>query len=530
MLQILATAKRKSRRSAWSLWRDLVLPSARAIGANVMPVLASLVLVVITTLIYFLIDRLKLLNFVPIVYMVPVVIAATRWGIFPAIVTSIAAFLVSDYFFYQPYYTFEIDDPRQVVDLLLFLFVALVTGNLASHLKRKADALAESKKELHDLYEFSRRLASCFTAADLVFAIQTYLTNALGCTVYLIGATDEDLESFDGRTVPQAIRQEAAAMVAAQDHNSRSIADPESGGLWLMRPLVSETAHHGVIAVDLGVGSYAVARRVDTILADADTALERLDLAKAMNEANVRRHADRLKEALIGTVSHELRTPLTSILGAATVLDQTPEIQSNSAIRSLVEAVRDEARHLDFNIQTLLNATRITARGVHPRLEWVDPADIINAAIKQRAQRLEKHHLQLDLASELPLIRVESTLIEQAFGQLLDNAAKYSPLATSIRIAARTDDDHVEMSVTDNGDGLTPDEALQLGRRAFRSRRHLGTVPGSGLGLWIAKTFVNANGGTLTSVSRGPGLGTTMSLRFPAAAETAYEPMAMVDG
>jgi two-component system, OmpR family, sensor histidine kinase KdpD len=505
------------------------------IWTNAIRVLISLALVGLATLVYFAIQAVGLLNFVPIVYLVPVVIAATRWGTFPAIVASVAGFLVSDYLFYPPYYSLVMDDPREVVDLLLFLFVALVTGDLASRLKREADALRESKKELGDLYDFSRRLAACFTASDLVFAIQAYLTNTLERSVFLMGAAgDNDLERFDDHSAPEQVRREAAAMIAASDQDARTTFDASTGSVWLLKPLSSETAYHGVIAVDLGAGSRraieSMGRRVDTVLADAAMTLERLDLAKAMNEANFRQQADTLKEALIGTVSHELRTPLTSILGSASVLNQMPAVQENGAVRSLAEAVREEAKYLDNNIQNLLNATRITARGIQPRLEWVDPGDIVNAAIKHRSQRLAKHKIELDLAFDLPLVKVESTLIEQALGQLLENAAKYSPVGSTIKVATRADKDRVELSVSDEGDGLTPEETQQLGRRAFRGQRHLGTVPGTGLGLWIAKTFVSANGGTLGSVSRGSGLGAAMSIRLPAACETTPELMAATDG
>jgi K+-sensing histidine kinase KdpD len=505
------------------------------IWTNALHVLISLALVGLATLFYFAIQAVGLLNFVPIVYLVPVVIAAARWGTFPAIVASVAGFLVSDYLFYPPYYSLEMEDPREVVDLLLFLFVALVTGNLASQLKREADALRESKKELGELYDFSRRLAACFSASDLVFAIQAYLTNSLERSVFLIGAAGyNDLERFDDHLAPERVRREAAAMIAASDQDARRTFDASTGSVWLLKPLSSETAYHGVIAVDLGAGSRlaveTMGKRVDTVLDDAAMTLERLDLAKAMNEANFRQQADMLKEALIGAVSHELRTPLTSILGSASVLGEMPAVQDNGAVRSLVEAVREEANYLDNNIQNLLNATRITARGIQPRLDWVDPADIVNAAIKQRSQRLAKHQVELDLAADLPLVKVESTLIEQALGQLLENAAKYSPVGSAIKVAARADQGCVALFVSDEGDGLTPEETQQLGRRAFRGQRHLGSVPGSGLGLWIAKIFVSANGGTLGSGSRGTGLGTTMSIRLPAACESTPELMAATDG
>ena len=122
--------------------------------------------------------------------------------------------------------------------------------------------------------------------------------------------------------------------------------------------------------------------------------------------------------------------------------------------------------------------------------------------------------------ADLPLVKVNSVLVEQALGQLLENAAKYSPIGSTIRMSGRVDRDRVVLSVTDQGVGLTQDEKRQLGQRSFRGARHLHHVPGAGLGLWIADTFVTTNGGTLDAESRGAGLGTTVSIRLPAGDES----------
>ena len=128
------------------------------------------------------------------------------------------------------------------------------------------------------------------------------------------------------------------------------------------------------------------------------------------------------------------------------------------------------------------------------------------------ARRLQAHKVETAFAEELPLIRVDSGLIEEACGQLLGNAAKYSPSGSTITVKLRAEYGRVILSVVDQGLGITPAEQEQLGLRSFRSQRHEGTIPGSGLGFWIATTFVHACGGTMTVSSRGPGLGTTVSI------------------
>jgi K+-sensing histidine kinase KdpD len=194
-----------------------------------------------------------------------------------------------------------------------------------------------------------------------------------------------------------------------------------------------------------------------------------------------------------------------------------PVIRENGRILSLVEAISDEAADLDGFIRNLLNATRVTAGGVSPRLEWTDPRDIVNAAIRRRARRLVVHRIETEFANDLPLVNVDSGLIEEACGQLLENAAKYSPSGSTISIHIRDEQGRAVLSISDQGVGITPDERQQLGRKSFRGRRHQATIPGSGLGFWIASTFVKANGGTIDIFSRGQGQGTTASIALPGA-------------
>jgi two-component system sensor histidine kinase KdpD len=234
-----------------------------------------------------------------------------------------------------------------------------------------------------------------------------------------------------------------------------------------------------------------------------------------MEDARLHLQAQLLRDAFHGTLSHELRSPLAAIRGSASVLDSMALIRGNERIHSLVEAISDEVADLDGFIQNLLSATRVTASGVNPRLEWADPRDIVDAAIRRRERRLSAHKVEIEFAEDLPLVNVDSGLVEEAFGQLLENAAKYSPSGSTITVSTRAERGRVILSVSDHGVGITPDEQHQLGRRSFRSQRHQATIPGSGLGFWIASTFVRANGGTIDISSRGQGLGATASIALP---------------
>jgi two-component system sensor histidine kinase KdpD len=274
------------------------------------------------------------------------------------------------------------------------------------------------------------------------------------------------------------------------------------------------------LAIDLGrragEAADAVKQRVDAVLGDATATLEHLNLDQAISEARVRSETESLRDALIGSVSHQLRTPLVSILGAATLISQAPANSGDPRLASLAGILRDEVDRLNSDVQDLLDAALISSQGVRLETEHAEPADIINAAVDRRQRLLAGHHVVLELPAELPFIHVDPILLVQALGQIVDNAAKYSQPGSTITVAARAEAASVVMSVKDEGIGLVGEERTRLWERFFRGERRASNVPGSGLGLWIAKAFVAANGGEIEAFSEGADRGTIVSIRLPA--------------
>ena len=274
------------------------------------------------------------------------------------------------------------------------------------------------------------------------------------------------------------------------------------------------------MAIDVGQqageAADAIRDRVDTVLVDATATLERLDLDRAISEARLRSETEALRDALIGSVSHQLRTPLVSILGAATVISQAPANRNDPRLASLSDTLRDAVDRLNNDVQDLLDAALISSEGIRPEPEWVEPADIINAAIDRRQRLLAVDRVVLKVPRDLPLLYVDPILLEQALGQMIDNAVKYSQADSTVTVGARIEGPSVVLSVQDEGIGLVKDERTRLWERFFRGERYASNVPGSGLGLWIAKAFVTANGGEIDAFSHGADRGTLVSIRLPA--------------
>jgi two-component system, OmpR family, sensor histidine kinase KdpD len=502
---------------------------SRTLQRHIVHILLAIASVAAVTVVLEVIGRIIDLRQITIVYLIPVLITASQWGVVAGVVAAIAAVGFSAFLFYPPLFSFQVTNTQQVIDLSVFIFVAVVTSQLANSVKRQAEIARRRENETRDLYAFSRRLAGGRNPADIHAAIRDHLSAMIPRRTVLIGAGNEAEAPPVG--IPEAVVRAAEHLMNSPENlDDGSIVDDGSGNFWLVRSVSGKTLAFGVVAIDLGSSAQQAAgevrRRVDAILAEATETLERLDLAHAIGEAKMRSETETLREALIGSVSHELRTPLASIMGAATVLAQSPAITGDKRADELVGVVRSEAERLNNDIQNLLDATRISSAGVRPRQNWVDPGDIVNTAVSRRQRRLAGHKVVLDVDSELPLVYVDPGLLEQAFGQMLDNAAKYSPPGSTISVKAEGSPTTVKMSVTDQGVGLSGDERTRLWERFFRGERHAAIISGSGLGLWIASAFVAANGGRMEASSAGADKGTTVSIILPVPQEALPEPVA----
>ncbi|MGB6537829.1 MAG: ATP-binding protein [Xanthobacteraceae bacterium] len=477
----------------------------------------ALLMIAVTTVVALLLRHYVGILRGSVLYLVPVMLLGYNYGVVPALLAAVSGVLLSGYLFFAQLYSFRVASPQEILNFFLFMVIAVVVSHLSSSAKQHTLIARKREREMSDLYAFSRRLAAAPSAAEIFIAIRNHLANLVQRKVVLLGAA----EAGHAGEVPERVRAQVAPI--DQDQGTERTIDDGSGNIWLIRRVSPKTPDFGRIAIDLGSVSgedlTSMRGRIDDALVDAAATLERLDVARALNEAKMRSETELLREALIGSVSHELRTPLSSILGAATVLVNAPALAGDRRLLALAGVVRDEAERLNSDIQNLLDATTISRQQVRPKPQWVEPVDIVNAALEHRERRLAGRPVTLDLDSNLPIVHADPAQIKQALIQVLDNAAKYSPDGSPIRIATHPNGQTVVLSVHDSGAGLTGEERRHVGERFFRGPRHAATTSGSGLGLWIANAFITANGGTLEVDSDGADRGTTVSIHLPVAPE-----------
>lgn len=488
---------------------------------HVFPLAMTLAAVAGVTAALFLLTSYVPFRSIAIVYLIPVLFAAMRWGLVPALVATAAGVLCADFFFYPPIYSLDIYDWQNGVELVMFGAVAIITSNLADGLKQQIERARRHEEETLHLYAFSRRLALCSSPADVYAAIEEHLAGMVSRPVVVIGrpalSAGEQRDEAASH-LPVEIAAAVRALIDSPAEPLSPVVRDEKGTAWLLQRISAEHPDAGAVAIDLGAGplaaTEAVTRRATLALADAAATWHHLDIARVLAETNLRTENELLRDALLASVAHELRAPLTALHAAAGAVAGAPTVTRDPELANSAQILRQELERLT-EVEALLETSRLARQGARLRRDWSEPADIIHAALDSKRGRLARHHVVRTIDPSLPLIEVDPVLVAEALGQVLDNAAKYSPPGSTIAISAQQRGNRVVLSVRDHGSGLTEDERLLVSKPQFRGARQAG-IPGSGLGLWIAKTLVAANGGEIELASEGPGRGTTVTLRFPA--------------
>lgn len=461
------------------------------------------------------------LDSVSAIYMLPVLIAAVRHGTGPSVLAAFGGAVMTS-LFYPPLFSVLVFSPAQLTDLATSLAVALTVGWQASRLRDQMLLAKGKEREIREVYALSRSIAAAGDVDAVLITIADHMTQALARPVGLLLSQGKDpvrpVRSGFGPETTGALA-EAAQSFLRRAGDVVGIEDLAQQGRWLLCRLTAGADMIAVMAVPLPDSSGTEGRSVEILaqamLEEAARSLERLGVAQVLEERRLRERSDALRDILVESVSHELRTPLAGIIGSASVLASAPGIVDHSALCELSVGIEIEARRLDHLIQNVLDLGRIRAGELQPKREDTDLVDVVNEAIDRAAARLGDHAVLRSYAEPLPLLRIDPALIAQALVNIIENAAKYTPADSPIRIALSVEAGELAIDVSDEGPGLEAREAEQIFARFHRGERHADIAGGSGLGLTVARTFVEANGGRILPISAGAGHGTTMRILLP---------------
>lgn len=461
-----------------------------------------------------------------VIYLSAVLAAGVLYGLKPALAAATVAFLTYNFLFLQPKYSFAIGSPTDVLTLIVFWAVALTTGFLAGRVREQAKTAQRRASAVSALLAASQRLTGVGdrTTAARILAEQTAAAAGAGAVVLL--PVNDELTLVAG--APTKTPLDAEAMAAARWAWEKG--EPAGHGTgtlpqarWTFRPLQGVRDRAGVAGIEaaaLSPGSDEEKLAL-ALLDQGAVAVERADLAGQAVETETLRRTDRFRGALMNSVSHDLRTPLSTVLGASTTLIDLGDKLKPEVRADLLLSIREEAERLSRYVGDLLDMTRLEGGGLNIRADWVDVRDVLNAAGKRVARRLGARKMTRDFPAQLSLVMVDQGLLEQALVNILENAIAYSPDGSTVELAAYEDRGAVVISIEDEGKGIPTAELERVFDKFRRMEEPSDRTKGAGLGLAIAKGFVEAMNGRIAAASPiMDGKGTRILISLPKAVVT----------
>ncbi|MEO8757521.1 MAG: sensor histidine kinase KdpD [Devosia sp.] len=456
-----------------------------------------------------------------LVFLTGVVAVAVRFGLWPSIYASILAAVGYNFFFTQPYLNFAIDDPRNVLAVVFFTIVAIVVSNVAARAQVQAVAALARARTTESLYAFSRKLAGVGTLDDVLWVTAYQIALMLKASVVLLLPQNGNLEVMAGYPPEDTLEPAdvAAAKWAWENHRPAGRgSDTLTGAKWLFLPMTTGRGQVGMIGLaskQPGLNLTPDQRRLLEALIDQGAlAVERVNLVEDIEKARLSMETEKLRSAILTSLSHDLKTPLASVLGAASALRDLNGLTEFQR-KDLLSTIVDEAERLNRFIANLLDMMKLESGAVRPTSELHDLSEVVGSVLRRAEKILARHKIETALASDLPMLAIDPVLFEQVLFNVLDNASKYAPAGTIVRISAQRAHDKIRLQIEDEGDGIPAGEADHIFDRFHRATKGDQVRAGTGLGLTIARGFIEAMGGTISAGNRIDRSGAVFTVELP---------------
>jgi two-component system sensor histidine kinase KdpD len=449
-----------------------------------------------------------------LVFLLVVVMLALFVGRGPVLLAGALSALAWNFFFLPPRFTFVIDRAEDAILFGTYFVVALVLGQLVARIRAQGEAERRREERSTALYELTREFAEAGSRDQALWQLIAQVNR-----VFRVPAAVS--LPAEGKVVPhpdggfELTEKELSVSDWAFRHKKAAgrFTDNLPGAEALHLPLATEHKTFGVLAVALPGPHLALAQRdlLEAFARQTAFVLDRIELRAAAEQTRLLAESERLSRALLNSISHELRTPLAASTSAASALADAMDAPGERRHVFLQEIQEANAR-LNRIVGNLLDVARLESGKVVPRLDWHDARDVVQTTLRELHRELADHVVTLEMPKEAVLARLDFSLLQHALANILTNAATYTPAGTPVELQVISSDNQLLILVADRGPGIPAETIPRLFDKFFRGAS--APTGGSGLGLTIARGFVEAHGGFITAANR-PGGGAIFSMQLP---------------
>jgi two-component system sensor histidine kinase KdpD len=454
---------------------------------------------------------------VALLYLLLVVVLGARFNQGPVLTAATLSALLWNFLFIPPHFTFYIGKLHDAMMFAMFFVVALVMGHLTGRLR--LSELTERKRERRTaaLYELAHQaafaperdagLSAAINHIESIFFAQAALV--LRLPDHTLAREAHPVSSFSLTEKEQSVAAWAFSRRMPAGRFTDTLPDAEA----LHLPLQGRTAVMGVLSVrPTAAQPFDLSERelLEAFAVLIGLLLEKDHIAEAIKRAEILEASERLRHALLDSVSHELKTPLAAVQAGLTALEARLLGDKEKALA--FQEIKGAVRRLNRVIDNLLDMTRIESGTLQPKLEWSDVEELVERSVELAGEALAGFNIDVDVESDLPMIKIDHALVEQALANLLVNAANWSDAGATIAVRARLESGVLAIAVLDSGPGIDAKDLPHLFEKFYRAES--ARPGGTGLGLSIVDGFIRAHGGSVRGDNRAQG-GAKFEMRLP---------------
>ena len=439
-------------------------------------------------------------------FLVLIVMTASRWRLSYSVYLSLLCAILYNFFFLPPVGALTITDPQNWIALAAFLCTSILVSHLSDSEHKQSELSETRRREVERLYEFSQELLlhdDLRTVARITPSVVAGIFGFRGVALYVRDGDTAYYSDPESGLMPLIELKKAAQ---AAEPGMRVVE-----GIRLM-PLMLGMRTVGSLAVRGGDDSPRMYEAISSLVA---IALERAAALEHTSHMEAARESERLRSALLDSVTHDLRTPLTSIRAAATTLVSHPRL-SEPERQEMYAIVDEESVRLDRLIGKAVEMAQLDSASIQVKAEPENVRELIELALEEARPILEDRSVEVNVPEDLPAVPMDRELVRRVLRHLLENAAKYSPPGSPLRISGRIEDYRLLVSVEDNGTGIGADEQPFIFDKFYRGSKQQSNVPGTGMGLAIVRAIMIAHGGGI-EVASEPRRGSTFTFWLPVA-------------
>jgi two-component system sensor histidine kinase KdpD len=471
---------------------------------------------------------------VVMIYLLAITLIAWRFGRGPSVLASIASTLAYNFFFVPPLFTLNIADGQYLITFAVLTAVGLLISTLMNSVRLQARVAGHRERRTALLYAMSRELASVRGVDSMARVAIRHIGEVFEAQVVLLLPDESGALQFPRSEAEPFSLRGADLSVAqwVQDHGQPAGigTDTLPGTPARYLPLAASDPRRGqlgVLAV-LPVNPRRIllpeqAHLLETFASQLALALERAQLADQAQSAKIQAETESVRNSLLAAISHDMRTPLAVIGGAASSLAADESRIDAATRRELAQSIVEQSSQMTQLVANVLDMTRLESGAGVARPEWVSLEEIVGSALHRLRGPLAAHAVSTRLEEAPTLIHADPVLLEQLLYNLLENAAKYTPPGSHIRISARRAVDEVELLVADDGPGFEPDIEPGTLFEKFKRGRSEGAIGGVGLGLAICRAIAHAHSGEIRA-ERIPAGGALFIVSLPHSREAPVVP------